>query len=91
MIHKLVFALLLAIAVGQGRNTDNPHCPFLVGVDMPAGKYPTKQTLYFVTKFMKPQCFFDSGEAQIIELNSAFVYFAGKPSSHVIVRCHEGE
>jgi hypothetical protein len=86
----MIFAFLLVIASGQG-GVRNPHCPFLVGVDMPAGKYPTKQTLYFVTKFMKPQCFFDSGEAQIIELNQAFVYFAGKPSSRVIVRCREAE
>jgi hypothetical protein len=58
---------------------------------MPAGKYPTKMPLYFVNAYKKPQCFFDEGEAQIIELNPAFVYFAGKPSSRVVVRCREAE
>lgn len=89
-MSRLIFTFLLVVASDQG-GYRNPHCPFLVGVDMPAGKYPTKQTLYFVNPYTKPQCFIDVGEAQIIEVNQGLVYFAGKPSSHVVVRCHEGE
>lgn len=92
MGSKVIFFFLVATSsmLGQG-GVRNPHCPFLVGVDMPSGKYPTKQTLYFVNPYRKAQCFFDAGEAQIIEVNSEFIYFAGKPSSHVVVRCREAE
>lgn len=93
-MRRLLFCCLVATSslLGQESFLHNPHCPFLVGIDMPAGKYPTKQTLYFVHRFTKPpQCFIDDGEAQIVDANSEFVRIAGKPSSRVVIRCREAE
>lgn len=88
-MSKLIFAFLLVIASQGG--VRNPHCPFLVGVDMPAGKYPTKQVLYFVPPFEKePRCFVDLGEAHLL-ISPGAVLIAGKPSSRVVVRCVEAE
>jgi hypothetical protein len=59
---------------------------------MPAGKYPTKQVLYFVQPYSKtPQCFIDKGEAEFIHVSTGYVNFAGKPEDYVTIRCREAE
>lgn len=83
--------MLTTVASGQG-GVRNPHCPFLVGVDMPAGKYPTKQTLYFVPAYRKaPTCWIDFGEGQLIDVKPEWIRFAGKPETRVDIRCRETE
>lgn len=88
-MRKLIFSLLLAASLPQ----HNAHCPFLFGVQMPKaeGKMPyAKLTVYFVHIYSKaPACWVDFGEGQIIEVNSEWVRFAGKPERRIDIRCVE--
>lgn len=82
MLRKLIFALSLLFAAGQH---DNPHCPFVVGIQMPVSG---ELTLYFKPPYVKPMCFVDLGEASL-EPTPAFVRITTKPSAYVEIRCRE--
>lgn len=88
-MRKFIFALLFATSL-FGQEHRSMHCPFLVGVQMPAGKYPSKLTVYFVPAYKKaPNCWIDFGEGQLIDVNAEWVRFAGKPETRVDIRCLE--
>lgn len=87
-MRKCIFALLFATSLfGQHHNM---HCPVLFGIQMPAGKYPAKITLYFIPPFVgRPKCVVDFGEVQTMNVTSGFVQIAGKPETRIDIRCIE--
>lgn len=69
----------------QGGERSNPHCPFVVGIQMPASG---ELELHFKPPYKKPLCFVDLGEAAL-DPKPAIMHIATKPSAYIEIRCRE--